>query len=362
MKTRINKEQVNQLLEILSQKLCEPKNSQIRESIRKILDNADLRDLRDIMHLSGYRSVDYSYIKEDILRTQLEVDNLRMEDAAHSTQLSDEERFFVFSINAFYQIENLTNYYFVKLFPKFEDLLSFIENNSNYKHKTNQLTGEIKEKNVGDIEISCKIYALANKLFPSTKKQPDFTYKTICGLRLVRNEGFHRCQIEGIKTNEKLQDFYKYNDCSTIRALITKYSDAIKEDLGTPARIQEQLDEYIKIPHTDQKIDQELLDNIQSAKLIHYHTKNDESCWKIEISDGENKVNLYVHEKYFVNRYCLYNNQDMLPILPKLNLYDAIHKKHWDMWVQANNNQKLNPKEDNIRKEYHIIKIISIVD
>jgi hypothetical protein len=52
----------------------------------------------------------------------------------------------------------------------------------------------------------------------------------------------------------------------------------------------------------------------------------------------------------------------MLPILPKLNLYDAIHKKHWDLWVQANNNQKLNPKEDNIRKEYHIIKINSIVD
>jgi hypothetical protein len=32
------------------------------------------------------------------------------------------------------------------------------------------------------------------------------------------------------------------------------------------------------------------------------------------------------------------------------------------MWVQANSNQKLNPKEDDIRKEYHIIKIISIVD
>lgn len=234
MKIRVNKKQLETLLETLSGKLKDPRNSEIRESLRRMLDNADLRDLRDAMHLSGYKSIDYSFIKEDILRTQLEVDNMRMEDAAHSTQMTDEERFFIFCINAFYQIENITNYYFVKKFPNFPDLMKYMEEHSNFKHKENQKTREIVEKSVGDIEISCKIFALCGELFPSTEEQPDFTYKTINNLRLVRNEGFHRCQVEGKTANEKLEKFYKYNDFNTVRETLRKYTTTIKEQLELP--------------------------------------------------------------------------------------------------------------------------------
>lgn len=232
MRPKINKKQVQELLDILAEKLQSPDNSEIRVSLRSMLDNADLRDLRDVMHLSGHKSVDYSFIKEDVLRTQLEVDNLRMEDAVCSTQIKDDaERFFIFCINAFYQIENITNYYFFKKYPNFADLLEYMEGHSNFKHKENKKTHEIIEKSVGDIDISCKLFALSNELFPSTEKQPDYTYKTINGLRLVRNEGFHRCQIEGNVANEKLSRFYKYNDFITVREILRKYVKAINAQL-----------------------------------------------------------------------------------------------------------------------------------
>lgn len=232
MRPKINKKQVQELLDILAEKLQSPDNSEIRASLRSMLDNADLRDLRDVMHLSGHKSVDYSFIKEDVLRTQLEVDNLRMEDAACSTQIKDDaERFFIFCINAFYQIENITNYYFFKKYPNFADLLEYMEEHSNFKHNENKKTHEIIEKSVGDIDISCKLFALSNELFPSTEEQPDYTYKTINGLRLVRNEGFHRCQIEGNVANEKLSRFYKYNDFITVREILRKYVKAINAQL-----------------------------------------------------------------------------------------------------------------------------------
>lgn len=102
------------------------------------------------------------------------------------------------------------------------------------KDKEKQKTKKIVEKSVGDIEISCKIFALCGELFPSTEEQPDFTYKTINNLRLVRNEGFHRCQVEGRPANEKLEKFYKYNDFNTVRETLRKYTTTIKEQLELP--------------------------------------------------------------------------------------------------------------------------------
>jgi hypothetical protein len=237
MKGRLNKEQVERLLELLSDKLKEPKNSQIRQSLRKMLDNADLRELRDVMHLSGYRSVDYSFIEEEILRTQLEVDNLRMEDAAHSTQIKDdEERFFLVCIHAFYQIENIINYFYVKAFPEFKDTLAYIEKNSNFTHKEDPKTKEPREKSVGDIDISFKMHALLHTLYPSTKEKPDYRYITILRIKDVRNEGSHRCQIEGHRTDEKLLNFYKRNDANSIRNSLRQFVEDVQKLLANPPK------------------------------------------------------------------------------------------------------------------------------
>lgn len=240
MKTKVTKQQWDALLESLSEKLKKPRNSKIRESLRKMLDSADLKDLRDVMHLSGYKSVDYSFIHEDILRTQLEVDNLRMEDAAHSTQIKeDEERFFLVCIHAFYQIENLINYYLVKKFPDFSQLLEYVENSSNFKRHEDDKTKEVREKTVGDIDISFKMHALLHELRPnSTKENPDYMYSIIQNLRNVRNEGSHRCQIEGHRTDEKLLKFYKRNDINSVRSCLQQFVSEVKIKLEDKPKLQ----------------------------------------------------------------------------------------------------------------------------
>ena len=364
MKAKINKEQVTMLLEVLATKLNAPKNSEIRASLRRMLDNADLRELRDVMHLSGFKSVDYSFIKEDILRTQLEVDNLRMEDAACSTQIrNEEERFFIFCINAFYQIENITNYYFVKKFPNFPDLMKYMEEHSNFKHKEN-FKSEIVEKSVGDIDISCKIFALCGELFPSTEEQPDYTYKTINGLRFVRNEGFHRCQIDGKEINERLEKFYKFNDFITIRETLRKYVDVIKCELDLPQRIQEELDNYIALPHTVLQLSKEAIEIVTKAKLKHIISKDHkDNFWKIVISkDGHEDTSINVSEKYFVKRYGLADQKDMSELLPYIRIYYAIHKDYYHVWKNANNENKLDYKEPDVMKKYHIVKITKILE
>lgn len=364
MKAKINKDQVKTLLEVLAAKLNAPKNSEIRASLRSMLDNADLRELRDVMHLSGFKSVDYSFIKEDILRTQLEVDNLRMEDAACSSQIkNEEERFFIFCINAFYQIENITNYYFVKKFPNFPDLMKYMEEHSNFKHKENQKTQEIVEKSVGDIDIACKIFALCGELFPSTEEQPDFTYKTINHLRLVRNEGFHRCQVEGKASNERLEKFYKYNDFITIRETLRKYVAAIQYEIELPERIQKEIDEYIEIPDTREGILESVLKTVKTAFLLHVpaNDKHDD-FWKISISDGTNKAALNVHEKYFVKRYDLPENKDMLSLLPFIRVYLAVHKDYKAAWEADSKVNFIAPSEPDVMKKYHIVRITEIIE
>ena len=364
MKIRVNKKQLETLLETLSEKLKDPRNSEIRESLRRMLDNADLRDLRDAMHLSGYKSIDYSFIKEDILRTQLEVDNMRMEDAAHSTQMTDEERFFIFCINAFYQIENITNYYFAKRFPNFGDLMAYLEAHSNFKHKVNPKTQEIVEKGVGDIDISCKIFALCGELFPSTEDQPDFTYKMINNLRFVRNEGFHRCQVEGKTANEKLEKFYKYNDFNTVRETLRKYVTIIKYELELPQRIEQELeDEYITIPGTGSSFKIEYIETLKKAQLIHVINQNEKvNFWKIELFDGNKKVSFNVHEKFFVKLYGLSDGDNMLDILKYFYFYNAIHRDNYDIWKEANKENKLDSSNPEVMKKYHIVEVIKITE
>jgi len=234
-------ETAENILSILEKKLQEPKNASIREQLRKMLDNLDLKDIRQVMHMSGYKSVDYSFIQEEPVRAQLEIDNIRMEDAARSTRLSEDERFYTFCVNAFFQIENLLNYYFAKKFPVLDDMLSAIEAKSKYKRRfLDNGSGEkkLRDLSVGDIEISFKSYAFADTFFPGKGKDGDFTYKTLNGLRDVRNEGLHRCQILDKETSDEFRQFVNERDYSKIRATITKICNIIDYDLKQPDLVE----------------------------------------------------------------------------------------------------------------------------
>lgn len=295
MKTKVTKQQWDALLESLSEKLKEPRNSKIRESLRKMLDSADLKDLRDVMHLSGYKSVDYSFIHEDILRTQLEVDNLRMEDAAHSTQIKeDEERFFLVCIHAFYQIENLINYYFVKKFPDFSQLIEYLEQKSNFKHREDPKTNEIREKTVGDIDISYKMHTILHELCPnSTRDDPDYMYSTMQRLRDIRNEGSHRCQIEGRKSDEKLLRFYNKHDITSVRNCLQQFVSEVKIKLEDKPKVQFKKDKSnaqkwtIKSvrPFTDEEI------NAVESNIIVASENGNSVCFKMK-AGGERYIPL----------------------------------------------------------------------
>ena len=195
----------------------------------------DIAAIRAALEIRGYNSIDYSFIKELRLRDYLNADNLRMENAALNFKEKESERFYSFCVNAFYQVENIVNYYFHKAYPNIEDLLKVIEdatkNDADGKKsfKFKRAKGEFVEKNVGDIQIFYKINALCNLLFPKDDK----IKSTLGNLRKVRNEGEHRCQIIWDEKNEenKLYVFLKKATFNSIRITLKKVVAEVKSQL-----------------------------------------------------------------------------------------------------------------------------------
>ena len=200
-----------------------------------IIDNkvaSDISSIREALEIRANVSVSYSFVVEQRLRDQLIIDNLRMENAALNLKQPEEERFYSFCVNAFYQLENIVNYYFYVTFPNIEDLLAIIEKyteeekSNDFKFKRNG-----REKNVGDILIAHKINALCNILFPGDKLK-----MTLGQLRQVRNEGEHRCMVIQQEKNDSnsLYKFFKYNTFNTIRIYLIKVVNSVKTNIGKP--------------------------------------------------------------------------------------------------------------------------------
>jgi hypothetical protein len=186
-----NKEQLNKLLDFIDQLAKDKDNAWFVKELGKRFGGGDasaqsmaldIKAIRDALHIKGDNSLHYDYISNPSLRNQLLVDNLRMENYALDFQTIDEtERFYYFCVNAYYQVENLLNYYFYIAYPKLDDLLTHIElytKSSQYPFKR---TG--KEQSVGDIVVEKKMYAFCDEFFPFTPENRDFTLKTLSELR-----------------------------------------------------------------------------------------------------------------------------------------------------------------------------------
>lgn len=191
----------------------------------------DLEDIKNntikivgLLDINPDVSIDYSFISHKLLRTRLELDNLRMENVRYDIKEKDEmKRLYDFCINAFYQIENLINYFYHEKFPKTEDLLSHLEQieSTLFKRKT--------EKNIGDISIAIKIFSFNKMYFNEGNNFYDGI--NIDSLRLIRNEGLHRCsRIKNIETeNKKLHQFLKYATFDSVHSSVNTLSIKIKE-------------------------------------------------------------------------------------------------------------------------------------
>ncbi len=192
----------------------------------------DISEIRTALEIRGNHSIDYDFIKEKRLREQLLIDNYRMENAALNLQEKEIDRFYIFCVNAFYQVENIVNYYFYILYPNINDLLTVIEDatkNDGEKGKYRFDRSKGQYDNIGDIQIVHKINALCNLLF--TNDIP--VRATLGNLRKIRNEGEHRCQIIWSEKNEKdkLYVFFKNASFNSIRIVLKKVVSEIRKQL-----------------------------------------------------------------------------------------------------------------------------------
>jgi len=186
--------------------------------------NGNIIRIKEFLEINCKLSVDYNFIENKFLRNQLEIDNLRMENCCLDLkEKNEEERFYNFCVNAFYQVENLINYHFFVMYPVFEDLLIHIETIPGSKYVRG------KDKNLGEIPISSKIFAYGKRYFNQEK---DFTGQALLNLSKVRNNSLHRCSI--IKNNKSedpiLFNFFKYNTFSTVRNTLQNFVTSIKEN------------------------------------------------------------------------------------------------------------------------------------
>lgn len=190
---------------------------------------AHIQAIREALEIRANHSINYDFIKEERLNSQLYIDNLRMENAALNLKETEDERFYIFCVNAFYQIENMINYYYYKAYPKIGNLVSVIvdatkdEGKGKYAFKP---TG--REETVGDIAIAFKLNAFCNTFFPN-----DPIKITYANLRQVRNEGEHRCMVIIKNKEEKnpLYKFFKFNSFNTVRIILIKLINEIKEQM-----------------------------------------------------------------------------------------------------------------------------------
>jgi hypothetical protein len=247
-----DKKQLEALLLFIEKLAKEPGNEwfveRLKDSLQKKTPNSiffitdaiskDVSSIRKALEIRAKASISYDFIDNQRLRNQLIIDNLRMENAALNLKEKESDRFYTFCVNAFYQVENITNFYYFMKFPNIDILLDEIETNTkNEKYIKNRFIREKrnKETDVSSIHIFYKINAICNSIFPD-----DTSFKWTLGMiRKIRNEGEHRCNVI---INDKNEDdsifkFFQENDFNSIRICLIKLTNGIKNQLAIPKTI-----------------------------------------------------------------------------------------------------------------------------
>lgn len=200
-----------------------------------VLSNIDknVQEIRHILHIQATPSIDYSFIDDryQLLRNQLVIDNLRMEQSALDLHEADDVvRFYNFCIYAFYQIENLVNYHLHLRFPNFADLVEYLKGHSNFELAT--------QTSIKDINISTKLWAFCAEFFPNPSQSTSMSMRGFniqTNLREIRNRGLHRCQVlfsgdidPADKAGSRIYKFCQNNRIDDVRDLLESVVDVVK--------------------------------------------------------------------------------------------------------------------------------------
>lgn len=178
--------------------------------------SSDVSAIRSALEIRATESLKYSFVKVPRLRDQLIIDNLRMENAALNLQEKESDRFYIFCVNAFYQLENIINYYYHVKFPNINDLLNEIEKATSNEPERYRFKRNGKEINVSDVAAYYKIIAICDTLFPDNLQLK----VTLNNLRKIRNEGEHRCQVINEKRDES-DNLYQFLQTATFNGVRT---------------------------------------------------------------------------------------------------------------------------------------------
>lgn len=177
---------------------------------------SDVTAIRSALEIRATESLKYNFVKVPRLRDQLIIDNLRMENAALNLQEKESDRFYIFCVNAFYQLENIINYYYHVMFPNVNDLLNEIEIATSRDPEEFQFKRKGNEKTVVDITVYYKITAICNSLFADNLQLK----MTLNNLRKIRNEGEHRCQVIWERRDES-NNLYQFLQTATFNSVRT---------------------------------------------------------------------------------------------------------------------------------------------
>jgi hypothetical protein len=189
--------------------------------------SSDVTAIRSALEIRATESLKYSFVKVPRLRDQLIIDNLRMENAALNLQERESDRFYIFCVNAFYQLENIINYYYHVMFPNINSLLTEIERATSTDPEKYKFKRAGTEKNVADIAVYYKITSICNSLFPENISLKS----TLNNLRKIRNDGEHRCQVLMEKRDESnnLYQFLQSATFNSVRVDLIKVVSAIED-------------------------------------------------------------------------------------------------------------------------------------
>ena len=166
-----------------------------------------------------------------------------MENAALNLKEPEADRFYVFCVNSFYQVENILNYFYYTSFPEIDALLKEIEDGTQNEKNDFKFRRTGKEQNVGSIPVAHKLNAFFNTYLPE-----EGSLKWSIGtLRQVRNEGEHRCDIirQEKDDNNNLYKFFKSKTFNYVRIDLIKFVNAIEHKLENPDK-KEMLESIIK--------------------------------------------------------------------------------------------------------------------
>lgn len=199
-----SKEDLEKLFELVKAVSEEPGNEWINEKFKQHFgDNSTLNPsensgfkelkndteyIRQSLNIKGDVTINYNFIAEQRIKKQLLKDNLRMENSRLDNNFPNEtDRFYNFCVNAFYQIEELVNYFYLT-----KHGLDKVT-----KH-LNSIYDKIKPDEVfSKIIIANKIIAFEKEFYYKKNEKGENIYfdSIITQIKNTRNEDSHRCNV-----------------------------------------------------------------------------------------------------------------------------------------------------------------------